>query len=359
MRAQLGERLAERARSKGGLGFDEVMEAALYDPEAGFFSRGRGAGRRGDFITSPEVGPLFGAVVARALDAWWRELGEPDPFTVIEVGAGRGALAISVRAAAPACGHALEYLLVERSAALRQLQAEHLPIGNQEGPRFRFLSEVPEGPVRGVILANELLDNLPFRLLERTEGGWCEVLALPGEDGTLREGLGLVQPELDAWMERLAPGTAPGARVPLQEQAMSWLEGVLGRVVEGRLVVLDYMTGTPELAGQPQQAWLRTFRGHERGAHPLEALGEQDITSEVCLDQLAGVRKPTSCVSQKAWLEGLGIDQLVEEGRRLWTERAAAADLDAMRARSRVREAEALLDPAGLGAFTVAEWLVP
>ena len=59
------------------------------------------AGRRGDFITSPEVGPLFGAVVARALDAWWAEAGEPDVFTVVEAGAGPGTLARSVLAAAP------------------------------------------------------------------------------------------------------------------------------------------------------------------------------------------------------------------------------------------------------------------
>src|SRR6187455_2663565 len=99
--------------------FDLFMERALYDPESGFYATGGVAGRRGDFLTSPEVGPLFGAVLARALDAWWSELGRPDPFTVVDAGAGPGTLARAVRAAAPACAAAMGYVLVERSAAQR------------------------------------------------------------------------------------------------------------------------------------------------------------------------------------------------------------------------------------------------
>ena len=98
-------RLAINA-SGGALRFDQFMSLALYG-EAGFYTRHGQAGRRGDFITSPEIGPLFGAVVARALDDWWRELGCPAPFTVVEVGAGPGTLARSVLAANGACADAL------------------------------------------------------------------------------------------------------------------------------------------------------------------------------------------------------------------------------------------------------------
>ena len=65
--------------SDGPLRVDEFLERALYDPAAGFYGAGRGrAGRRGDFLTSPEVGPLFGAVLARAIEGWWDEAGRPD-----------------------------------------------------------------------------------------------------------------------------------------------------------------------------------------------------------------------------------------------------------------------------------------
>ena len=84
-------------------------------PRAASTRAGGRAGRRGDFITSAEVGPLFGAVVARALDAWWDELGSPDPFVVVDAGAGVGTLARAVLAAGPACAAALRYVLVERS----------------------------------------------------------------------------------------------------------------------------------------------------------------------------------------------------------------------------------------------------
>jgi len=84
----------------------------------------------------------------------------------------------------------------------------------------------------------------------------------------------------------------------------------------------------------------------------------QDITCEVAIDQLAAVREPDRVSAQAAFLRVHGIDLLVEEGRRVWRERAAVGDLEAVRARSRVRESEALLDPSGLGAFRVLEWLV-
>ena len=83
------------------------------------------------------------------------------------------------------------------------------------------------------------------------------------------------------------------------------------------------------------------------------SLGEQDITCEVAVDQLP---PPAQDRSQADWLRVHGIDELVEEGRAIWRERAAIGDLEAMRARSRVTEADALLDPAGLGAFRVLEW---
>ena len=120
--------VAERAHRLGPLPFDEVMELALYHPEVGFYSAGGGAGRSGDFLTSPEVGPLFGAVLGRALDHWWRELGEPDPFVVVEAGAGAGTLASHVLDADPVCTPALRYVLVERSDRLRDMQHNRLPM---------------------------------------------------------------------------------------------------------------------------------------------------------------------------------------------------------------------------------------
>src|SRR6188508_690824 len=106
------ERIVERIRREGPIPYDGFVEVALYGDD-GFFTRARGAGRAGrDFVTSPEVGPLFGTLVARALDRWWAELDHPDPFVVVEAGAGRGVLARDVLAAGPECAPALRYVLV-------------------------------------------------------------------------------------------------------------------------------------------------------------------------------------------------------------------------------------------------------
>ena len=91
----------------GLLRFDKFVDIALYGTH-GFYRVAGRAGRRGDFLTSPEVGPLFGAVVARALDSWWHELARPDPFVVVDAGAGPGTLARAVLAARPGCSAVMQ-----------------------------------------------------------------------------------------------------------------------------------------------------------------------------------------------------------------------------------------------------------
>ena len=201
------------------------------------------------------------------------------------------------------------------------------------------------------MLANELLDNLAFRLAV-FDGGWRESWVTDAGDGTFAEILPL---PLDPSPACLPARAAHGSRVPLQEGATHWLDGARRLVRRGRVVVLDYARPTTaELAAIPWRSWLRTYRGHERGGAYLDSPGDQDITADVAMDQLP---EPDVVRSQAQFLQRWGIDELVAEGRRAWADAAAAPDLAALAMRSRVRDAEALLDPAGLGAFTVAEWI--
>ncbi len=421
-----------------------MVELALYHPSGGFYEGGGRAGRGGaDFITSPEVGPLFGAVLARALDSWWVALGSPDPFLVVEAGAGTGTLAAAILSAGlPA---AMRYVAVERSAALRAVAADRL------AGRADVVGDLPPGPFDGVVLANELLDNLPFRLLQRTGDtsgrqddqirhqfadphrtgdtsgrqddqfrhpfgwadpqrtgdtsgrqddqfrhpfgwadshpsdtsgrqddeirhqfartlatgdtsgrqddqirhrlGWAEVFV----DGNLAEVL-LPAESSEAEADRLAPNAPAGARIPLQGQAHHWVADAVGRLRRGRVVVVDYADTTPSMAGRPWTEWVRTYRGHGRAGHPLDALGSADITCEVAVDQLP---PPTSDRSQADFLRAHGIDDLASAARVEWQARAHIGDLRALRARSRATEAAAVTDPSGLGAFRVLEWEVP
>jgi SAM-dependent MidA family methyltransferase len=103
---------------------------------------------------------------------------------------------------------------------------------------------------------------------------------------------------------------------------------------------------------------MRTFQGHERGSHPLDSPGSQDITVDVALDQIQ-MNAPADVVeSQSQFLTRFGIDDLVDEGRRTWEANSHAPGLSEIRGRSRIREAEALLEGRGLGGFTVLQWIV-
>jgi SAM-dependent MidA family methyltransferase len=340
------------AEAGGAVRFDRFMYECLYG--GGFYTSGGGrAGRRGDFITSPEIGPLFGTVIARALDSWWSDMGRPENFRFVEVGAGPGSLARSILAAGPEClaGRPGAYVAVEVSEHQRSLHPESVT----------STDHVPDGEITGVVFANELLDNLPFRLLVG-DGRWREAWV------TERNGQFLeILREIDTVTEAIGTnaignvdlsGPAPlGARIPWQQSASTWVADVASRL-RGRLVVVDYMVATSsELARRPWREWLRTYAGHERGSHYLLRPGEQDITGDVCIDQLrAAIGEPIALRTQAHFLQQWGIDELVEEGKKIWTEKAARPDLEAMKMRSRVSESEALTDPAGLGGFTVVEF---
>ncbi len=350
---ELEQLLAAHIADAGPIGFDEYQAHALYAPGLGFYASGRGAGRRRDFLTSPEVGPLFGAIIARTLDGWWDELGRPPRFHVVEAGAGPGTLARTILAARPACIDALDLVLVEVGEAQ---WATH-PAGVTSRADLPASDELGEGPV--IVLANELLDNLPVALAERTEGAWAEVVvdAESGDDGLVfaHRPLSEVQRR---WCHRHAPHAKDGARIPVQAEAAAWLGDALAlaRPGGGRVLVIDYARTTAELAALPMGAWLRTYASHGRGGDPLDAPGACDITCDVAVDQLAAVAEPSSVWTQRDFLHGHGLDDLVDEGRRIWEDQGLAGGLDAIAAQSRIREAEALTDAAGLGSFTVLEW---
>ena len=194
----------------GAIRFDEFMRIALYG-DHGFYTTGGQAGRRGDFITSPEVGPLFGAVLARWIDAEFRRIGEPADFTIVECGAGPGTLARSVLAAAPQWHD--RYVAVEVS---ERAAAAASRWGAFAG---RHHGDASAGPINGVVIANELLDNLPFRLAV-FDGGWREVVVSLGRDSDFVESTVQAADEWN-WLPTVAthgarlPDPGPGGRVGL------------------------------------------------------------------------------------------------------------------------------------------------
>jgi SAM-dependent MidA family methyltransferase len=136
-----------------------------------------------------------------------------------------------------------------------------------------------------------------------------------------------------------------------------WIDESAYRLRHGAVIVVDYGMEADDLAAR-DGGWLRTYRAHERGGAPLTDPGSQDVTSDVLLPYLrraahrAGLTIATE-TDQATWLATIGIDDLVAEGRAAWEAGAARGDLAALAGRSRVTEAAALTDPAGLGAHSV------
>ena len=380
------ERLARLIRREGPVPFDTFVEEALYGG-GGFFASGRGAGRgaghgAADFITSPEVGPLFGALVGDALDRWWDALDRPDPYVVVEAGAGRGRLASDVVRAGPRSLGALRYVLVERSAALREEQRKLLRLEPPDeafgpyvagpdvpvpvprsGPVITSIDELPGVEFEGVVLGNELLDNLPFGIACFTGSStseWAEVRVGLDGSGAFVE---VVVPALAtdaAALARVTAGVTPavGDRLPIPRGLDDWLRQVATTLHRGYVVLVDTMDTAAGMLARGSGGWLRTYRDHAPAGPALEDPGSRDLVADVVVEQLRHAAADAGFAvlaetTQSEWLEDLGIAHLVDEGRRLWEQGAAVGDLAALEARSRATQAAALTDPAGLGAHRV------
>lgn len=324
----------------GAISFEQYMGLALYGT-GGFYQDGGKAGRRGDFITSPEVGPLFAAVVARYLDNCWNELGCPESFDVVEVGAGPGTLARGIFDAQPKCLSAMRYIAVEISESQRAMHPDIV----------ESIESFPNRSIQGVVLANELLDNLPFKLFVY-DGAWKEAFVALGDGGKFVEVLRHVDE-----VPEVLPKSAPlGSRAPIQVAASQWMLDVTQKLSRGRVLVFDYCSeSTREIAVSRWREWLRTYKDHERGVHYLLDPGTQDITTQVMVDQLM-VAVPELAVSKQSdWLQYWGIRDLVDEGAGYWEQHKSSPDRYAMKMLSRTNEVKIVSDVAGLGAFLVLE----
>ena len=221
---ELASLIADEIDQSGPMPFSRFVDLALYEPDRGFYAaQGRAGGRQGDFVTSVETGPLFGALVGEWLDRTWGRLGRPDPFLVTEAAAGVGTLWRTVRRASPECFAALHWTLAERSATLRAAHGD-LPDG-----AWISAAELP-ATAQHVIVANELLDNLAFDVIERRGGAWRHLLVDRSDEGFAFEAGPAHDPGLTG-------AFAEGDRVPLAVGALDWLERArkIAEIVLGRI----------------------------------------------------------------------------------------------------------------------------
>ena len=218
------------------------------------------------------------------------------------------------------------------------------------------LTDVP-GPISGVVIANELVDNLPMAIAQMTEVGWRERWVGADDDGLV-----LVdappRPEVLDWLDRYAGPVPEGGLVEVQVEACAWLETALDLVERGSVVVIDYGDVAENLLPRRQHGTLRTYRAHHLGPHPLDEPGATDITADVNFTALLDVARRRGAEAelwrQDDFLAELGLREMLSELRHRELEDARSGrELERLRLRSLRTEVETLLHPRGLGDFRV------
>jgi len=343
------DRIRDEIARTGPMPFERFMEVALYDDAGGFFGSGPlRSVKAGDFLTSPEVSAWFGRILARYVDSVAAAVS--GPISIVEAGAGSGTLLRPLLEAltAPPAG----VVAVEASPAARAALGE---LGVEVIDDLAAIG----APFNGVIVANELLDNLPMRLAVRRGETWEERWV-----GASAEGLDLVaapaRDDTQEWLDAYGGPVPGGGVVEVQLEAKRWLQQAMSLVETGSVVVIDYGATAEELAPRRAIGTLRTYRNHHLGPDPLLEPGATDITADVNFTALLDVATEAGATAtlhrQDDFLSAHGLRDVMADLRAEELELARGTDTMArLQVRSELKDAETLLHPRGLGDFRVLE----
>ena len=291
---------AEIARSGGWLSFARYMEMALYEPGLGYYSNpGQVFGAAGDFVTAPELTPLFGATLARQVSPWLK-----DPAlagsgqVVLEVGGGSGMLAAQLLNALDNVGHhEVRYLILELSAERREHQRQTLKsLAPGLMDRVGWLETFPES-FAGVVVANELLDAMPVQLFEWQADAEAELqeMGVTWVDGQFawapRPADAVLTETVTALRNRLGPEGAQWHspyRSEICPAQQAWMRTLADCMTAGVVMLLDYGFAAPEYYHpQRDQGTLMCHYRHRSHADPFLWPGLSDITAHVDFTALA------------------------------------------------------------------------
>ena len=284
----LSEMLQAEIDRSGPIPFRRFMERALYDPGQGYYASGRAAiGRRGDFITSVSVGPLFGRLLATQFEEMWERLERPARFEMVEQGANTGDFAHDVLSAAqsrPEFFAALQYSIIEPFAPNAMRQRERLSQFGVQVTWHTSLEALP--PFTGVHFSNELLDAFPVHRVVFRNGEWNEQY-VTADLGNLRWTEGpLSHPGLSAFLAHLPQ--VEGYATEINLEAPAWLEAAARRLERGYLLIADYgFVRSDYYLAERTGGTLACYYQHHRGDDPLAHPGEQDLTAHVEFTTLA------------------------------------------------------------------------
>lgn len=356
--------------------FAEFMDWALYHPDYGYYStKQEEGGIQGDFFTSPHLGADFGELLAEQFVQMWQILDRPNPFTLVEMGAGQGLLVQDIVRYLHRhhfeCFAALEYIVIEKSAGLIAAQQERLKSLTQSWKRlhWRTWDEISSHSIVGCCFSNELVDAFPVHLVTLQNGTLQEVYVtidvepenakLETQNLKLKEVIGDVSTsKLTKYFEvngivLHADRYPEGYRTEVNLAALHWLHTVADRLQRGYLLTIDYgYAANRYYSPTRSQGTLQCYFQHSHHSDPYVAIGRQDITAHVDFTALEkqGERyglRPVGFTQQGLFLMALGL------GDRVAALSQPDSDLSVQEVLQRRETLHALFDPMGLGNFGV------
>lgn len=318
MTTPLAETLLARMRLSGPLNMADYMAECLMHPKHGYYSTRDPFGQQGDFTTAPEISQMFGELLGLLLAQVWLDQGQPTPFTLAELGPGRGTLMADVlRATAivPGFQDAAQVCLVEVSPHLQQIQAQTL--STHPVTWLEHAGALPQGPL--FLLANEFFDALPIRQFTRHRDGWQEHLIAARGTGLVRA---LSDPHAVPEIDHRLADTSAGDVVETCAPAVPIMGEIASRIEThgGVAIVIDY--GGWHSLGETLQA-LQSH-GYQ---DPLSSPGQADLTAHVDFEALVRAAPgvcATGLTNQGQLLERLGI----RERHRALAQNLTGASLD-------------------------------
>nr|CRH07492.1 Conserved protein of unknown function [Candidatus Magnetococcus massalia] len=321
------QKLIEQADKQGGvIPYHQFMRIALYDPEHGYYMRpAPRLGPEGDFVTAPEITSLFGELLTLQFIEVWQRLGMPESFKVVEVGAGSGKLAVDLLKTAQKFAPfaaALDYAILEKSLDFRKLQRESLAEAQIEPQRCRWIEDddalIAEGPMRGVLYGNEILDAFPVHWMEKQQQQWREIGARWDGACWQEEGLLDGQQACIDYLQRFEP-LPDGFRTEVCLDAQRWVKRMAENISAGVMLFIDYGYTAKDYyqPGLPQGTLMAHYK-HKRIMDPWLHPGEMDLTAHVDFSAMAQQGRQAGLetygyTSQGWFLMGLGILQRLEQ----------------------------------------------
>ena len=344
----LAARIREGIRTGGPMPFARFMELALYDPDGGYYRAADARpGRGGDFLTAPELHPIFGEMVGRAVADAWEVLGRPHPFLVREHGSGDGALALAMLPGLPP-GIVYDPVDVDprRDASLRSRL-----VGSGLGDR---LARARPGPIDAVIVANEVLDALPVHRVRQRGDRLREVAVDVDADGRFIEvETDPTTPDLAGRLAAEGVTLVDGQTAEICLALDGWLGEVSAPLRRGLVLLIDYGYPATELYDpvRRRDGTLRAYVRHQVSDDPYRFVGRQYLTAHVDVTAVEAAARRAGLTTlgittQAEALMGLGIEERL---RQIQADPATTLEAYTLLRSALMR----LLDPAAMGRFRV------